>query len=72
MIIKDNRIVSDRTFATRLINFLKDIKVNDPMSEEELEYLNEVAMKLLIHQRDTVVEEREKEYLLRCWPFGIS
>ena len=35
-IIKDNRIVSDKTFATRFVRFLKDIQVNDPMSEEEL------------------------------------
>ena len=36
-IIKDNRIVSDKTFATRFVNFLKDIEVNDEMSDEEIE-----------------------------------
>lgn len=66
MIIKDNRIVSDRTFAIRFRNFLKDIKVNDPASEEELEYLKCVAKELVIHQFDTVVDESEKDYLLRC------
>lgn len=68
MIIKDNRIVSDKTFAIRLQNFLKDIKVNDPASEEELEYLKHVAKELIIHQFDTVVDKSEKEYLLKCLP----
>ena len=68
-IIKDNRIVSDRTFAIRLINFLRDIKVNDPASEEELSYLKHVADRLLVHQRNTAVHEGEKLYLESCWPF---
>lgn len=71
MIIIDNRIVSDRTFATRLNNFLKDIKVNDPASEEELEYLQHVAKELIIHQFNTVTDKSEKDYLLRCLPIPL-
>jgi hypothetical protein len=70
-IIKDNRIVSDRTFATRFVNFLKEIQVNDPISEEELEYLRMVADKLLIHQVNTCVEQDELKYLNMCHPNGI-
>lgn len=69
--IKDNRIVQDITFATRLNSFLKDIQVNDPMSEEELEYLQRVAKSLLLHQANTSTEKSEKEYLHRCHPEGI-
>lgn len=69
-IIKDNRIVSDKTFATRFASFLKDIQVNDPMSEEELEYLRRVAHSLLLHQANTSTEKEEKEYLHRCHPNG--
>ena len=66
MIIKDNRIVSDRTFANRLKNFLSEIRVSDPMSEEELDYLIRVADRLLMYQIDTVTDQREKDYLIRC------
>jgi hypothetical protein len=70
-IIKGNRIVSDITFATRFVSFLEDIKVNDPMSEEELEYMRSVAHSLLLHQANTSTEKEEKEYLHRCHPNGI-
>jgi hypothetical protein len=70
-IIKDNRIVSDKTFASRFVSFLKDIQVNDPMSEEELEYMRKVANSLLLHQANTATEKEEKEYLARCYPNGI-
>ncbi len=66
MIIKDNRIVSDRTFANRLKNFLNDIRVSDPMSEEELYYLRRVADQMIMYQIDTVTDQREKDYLIRC------
>lgn len=71
-IIKDNRIVSDKTFATRFLNFLKDIQVNDPGSYEELEYMRRVAKSLLLHQDNTATEKEEKEYLHRCHPNGIQ
>lgn len=70
-IIKENRIVSDETFATRFVSFLKDIQVNDPWSEEELEYMRIVAKSLLLHQANTATEKEEKDYLHRCHPNGI-
>lgn len=71
-IIKDNRIVSNTTFATRFNSFLKDIQVNDPMSEEELDYMRRVAKSLLLYQIDTVIDKDEKEYLKRCHPKLIN
>jgi len=70
-IIKDNRIISDTTFATRFASFLKDIKVNDASSEEELGYMKSVAHCLLLHQANTATDKSEKEYLNRCHPNGI-
>lgn len=65
-IIKDNRIVCNITFATRFESFLKNIKVNDPMTEEELEYMRTVAQSLLLHQVRTATDEDELKYLCRC------
>ena len=70
-IIKDNRIVSDKTFATRFVSFLKDIQVNDPMGEEELEYMRMVAHSLLVYQANTCAEKEELNYLDRCHPNGL-
>jgi hypothetical protein len=70
-IIKENRIVSDTTFATRFVGFLKGVQVNDAMSEEELDYLKRVAQSLLIHQANTATDKDEKNYLHRCHPNGI-
>jgi hypothetical protein len=70
-IIKDNRIVSDTTFATRFVSFLKDIQVNDQMSYEELEYLRRIAHLLLLHQANTSTDKDENDYLHRCHPNGI-
>jgi hypothetical protein len=64
--IKDNRIVSDKTFATRFVAFLKDIQVSDAMSEEELWYLQEVAGSLLFYQWFTATNKDETAYLSRC------
>jgi len=69
-IIKDGRIVSDKTFATRFVSFLKDIQVNDPINEEELDYMRKVAYSLLLHQANTAAKE-EREYLNMCHPNGI-
>ena len=60
--IVNNRIVSDITFATRFSEFLKNIQVSDPLSEEELEYLKMISSRLLIYQLATVEDENEKEY----------
>jgi len=70
-IIRENRIVSDKTFATRLVGFLKDIRVNDQSSQEELEYLRSVSNALLLHQANTCTEKEELNYLERCHPNGI-
>lgn len=63
--IKDNRIISDITFAVRLCGFLKEVTVNDPMSEEDQEYLIRVAKKLITHQVNTVTDEDELDYINR-------
>lgn len=65
-LIIDNRLVSDYTFATRFKNFLKDINVNDSGSYEELEYMKDVASKLLKLQMDTATEQNEINYLKVC------
>jgi hypothetical protein len=70
-IIKDNRIVNDTTFATRLKSFLKNIKVNDAMGEEELEYLQRVADDLVLHQVNTATDKYEKEYLNGCHKMNL-
>lgn len=59
--IKDNRIVSDHTFAMRLYSFIERTEVNDAMSYEEKEYLQSVAKELLKYQIETGPES-EKWY----------
>ena len=63
--IKDNRIVSNKTFAVRFRNFIKDVQVNDACSEEEKEYLLDVANQLLKYQIQTATDEEEVAYLKR-------
>ena len=63
--IIDNRIVSSKTFAIRFRDFIKDVRVNDPCSEEEKEYLLNVANNLLEYQIETVTNEEEINYLKR-------
>lgn len=63
--IKDNRIVSDKTFAIRFRNFIKDVQVNDPASDEEKEYLLNVANRLLKYQIQTASDKEEVDYLKR-------
>lgn len=63
--IKNNRIVSSKTFAIRLKSFIEDVKVNDPASEEEKKYLLNVSDQLLKYQIQTVTEEEEINYLKR-------
>ncbi len=60
--ILNNRIVSDKTFAKRLVSFLSDIQVADAISYDELEYLKYVAKKLLDYQLATITDENEKKY----------
>lgn len=61
--IIDNRIVKDKTFAIRLLNFIKDVKVNDCASEEEQQYLIYVAEELLQYQIEIVKDKDEIIYL---------
>lgn len=64
--IKSNRIVSDKTFAVRFRSFVEEVKANDPMSEEEKEYLHHVAERLLKWQTKTVHKDSEEyRYLER-------
>ena len=63
--IKNNRIVSNEKFAIRFRNFIKDVHVNDPASEEEKEYLLNVANNLLNYQIQTATDEKEISYLKR-------
>ena len=63
--IKDNRIVSSKTFAIRFKSFIEDVKVNDLASEEEKEYLLNVSNQLLKYQIQTATEEEEINYLKR-------
>ena len=63
--IKDNRIVSDKTFAIRFKNFISDISVNDACSEEEKEYFLNVSNQLLKYQIQTVTDKSEINYLKR-------
>jgi hypothetical protein len=67
-IIQDGRLVSDKTFATRFVSFLKDVQVNDVMSEQELQYFRRIAELLLRHQVSTCTDGDELSYLKRCHP----
>lgn len=64
--IIDNRIVNDNTFAIRLKSFVERTDVNNPMSEEEKEYLLMVADKLLSWQCRTANTGEEINYLKNC------
>ena len=64
--LKSNRLVSDKTFATRLKSFVSEVRVNDPCSFEEQEYLLNVAERLLKWQTKTVKKDSEEyKYLER-------
>lgn len=63
--IEGGRLVSDYTFAVRLGSFLDRIQVHDACSEDELEYLKDVAKDLLEWQIDTVKDPQEIDYLRR-------
>jgi hypothetical protein len=63
--IKDNRIVNDITFARRLKSHLKGMRGGCAMGEEEIEYLQRVADKLLKYQIATCPND-EKWYHNNC------
>lgn len=51
--IKDNRIVNDRTFATRFKSHLEGMRASCAAADEEIQYLKKVADKLLKYQLHT-------------------
>ena len=61
--IKNNRIVNDKTFAIRLIEFIKNTQINDAASDEEKRYLLDIAQSLLDYQIETATDEYELKYL---------
>lgn len=63
--IKDNRIVNDKTFARRLVGHLKGMRGACAMGEEEIEYLQRVADKLLKYQVETCPDD-ERRYHENC------
>jgi hypothetical protein len=63
--IKNNRIISDKTFAVRFKSFIENTNVNDAISEEEKEYLLNVANQLLQYQIQTTTDKEEIDYLKR-------
>lgn len=63
--IVNNRIVSDYTFALRLLSFIENVEVNDLPGEEEKEYLMSIANNLIRWQKMTACTKTEIEYLKR-------
>lgn len=61
--IKNNRIVNDTTFAIRLKNFMDGVRCCDCAGEEEKEYFQMVADKLVKYQVKTATDESEIKYL---------
>ena len=61
--IKDNRLVCDKTFATRLLSFTEQVKVNDACSEDERDSFISYAAKLLEYQCITATDKDEISYL---------
>ena len=69
--IKQNRIVSDITFARRLKSHLSYTRAGCAAGEDEIEYLHSVADKLLKYQLETCKEhqlEDEQKYHDNCEP----
>ena len=63
--IKDNRIISDETFAIRFKTFIEETEVSDPCSDDEKDYLLNVANRLLKYQIQTATDKSEIDYLKR-------
>lgn len=64
--IKNNRIVTDKTFALRLLGFALDTSCNDACSEDEKESMIYYSTCLLKYQIETAVDQDEIDYLDRC------
>lgn len=63
--IKENRIVCDYTFATRLLSFALDVACSDACSEDEKDAFISYANELLKYQCLTAKEDFEIQYLRR-------
>ncbi len=63
--MSDSSFKFDYTFPTRLKSFVKDIKANCAMGQEEQEYVFRIASKLLEHQIETATDPKEIDYLNR-------
>ena len=63
--IKENRIVKNITFATRLLGFAEDVTVADACSEDEKESMISYATSLLRYQVKTAEDGVEIAYLKR-------
>lgn len=61
--IKNNRIVFDQTFAIRLKHFMDGVTCCDCAGEEEKEYFQMVANRLVKYQVETATDESEINYL---------
>jgi hypothetical protein len=57
--------MKDITFPTRLLSFVKDIKANCAMGNEELEYIQYTAKKMLNEQIKNATDPDEIDYLER-------
>lgn len=64
-IIIDNRLVSNYTFANRLLSFVEGVNVADACSSDEKDMLINVAKKLLRHQVLTATDQDEINHLHR-------
>jgi hypothetical protein len=67
--IKDDRIISSKTFAVRFKQFLewipKEFYMSGPHILEEYEYMNDIANRLLNYQIQTASDKEEIDYLKR-------
>lgn len=61
-LVKENRILCNKTFALRLYNFLSDIKSSDTDEINKLNSCISFAKELLNYQLKTCTDEKEFEY----------
>lgn len=64
-IIKDNRLVSNHTFATRFLSFVESITVADACASDEKDAMVNTAKELLKYQCKTATDANEIAYLKR-------
>ena len=64
--IKNNRLVQDKTFALRLLNFVLSTNCGDACGEDEKESMISYSTGLLGYQIETAIDQDEIDYLERC------